>query len=60
LEKLDKRLTNLPKHTLIYGLDDHKKAILAALLCPKTAPALFIFENEKKTKTFWRNFRKPE
>lgn len=57
LEELDKRLTNLPKHTLIYGLDDHKKAILAALLCPKTAPALFIFENEKKTKAFLEKFQ---
>ena len=49
LEKLDQRLLNLLKHTLIYGIDDHKKGILAASLCPKTA--LFVFENEKKTNT---------
>lgn len=55
LEKLDQRLLNLPKHTLIYGLDDHKKAILAALLCPKSG--IFIFENEKKTKYFLEKFQ---
>lgn len=63
LEGLDTRLLNLPKHSLIYGLDDHKKAILAALLCqktgnsPKNAPTLFIFENEKKTKYFLEKFQ---
>lgn len=67
LEKLDKKLLNLPKHSLIYGLDDHKKAILAALLCQKTdnktqkspsnIPLLLIFENEKKTKYFLEKFQ---
>ncbi len=55
LEKLDQRLLNLLKHTLIYGIDDHKKGILAASLCPKTA--LFVFENEKKTKFFLEKFQ---
>jgi len=55
LKELDPRLADLPKHTLIYGLDDHKKGILAALLCPKTA--LFVFENEKKTKYFLEKFQ---
>ncbi len=55
LEKLDQRLLNLPKHTLIYGLDDHKKAILAALLWSKSG--IFIFKNEKKTKYFLEKFQ---
>lgn len=42
---------------LIYGLDDHKKAILATLLCPEKGPSLFIFENEKKSKAFFELFQ---
>lgn len=60
LEELHPQLAKIregkSKNNLIYGLDDHKKAILATFLCPKKGPALFLFENEKKAKYFFDLF----
>ena len=61
LKKLNPDLAKIKEgennRILIYGLDDHKKAILATLLCPEKGPSLFIFENEKKAKAFFELFQ---